>query len=110
MLEILAQVLQNPTSLTVLAIQFLLGFGLGYVTMKVIKYILAFIAILIIGVILNIWALGISLENITSKFGEYSSQAKDLILGLAGTLGLLTIGPILIGFIIGALVSWKIKK
>jgi hypothetical protein len=45
-----------------------------------------------------------------SKFGEYSAQVKNLILGLAETLGLLTIGPVLVGFIIGALISLRIRK
>jgi hypothetical protein len=110
MLDILMQFLQNSTSLVFLAIQFLLGLMLGYVTMKAIKYILALIAILILGVALNIWALGISLEGMASKFGEYSAQVKNLILGLAETLGLLTIGPVLVGFIIGALISLRIRK
>lgn len=106
MLETLTQMLQNPAILTVLAIQFVLGLLLGYISVKVLKYIIAFIIILILGILLNVWSLSLSLESLTSEMGEYASKAKDLIFGLAGTLGLLTIGPIAIGFIIGALIAW----
>lgn len=106
MLETLSQLLQSPAVLIVLLIQFVLGFLLGYISIKALKYIIAFVVILVLGVLLNVWTLSLSLENLTRGMGEYASKAKDLIFGLAGTLGLLTIGPVAIGFIIGALIAW----
>lgn len=98
--------MQNPTVLAVLLIQFLLGFALGYITVKVIKYIIAFIVILVVGVILNVWSLSLSLESLAPKFGEYGAQAKEIILNLMSMLGLLIAGPIIIGFMAGALIAW----
>lgn len=102
----LFQAMQNPTVLAVLIMQFLLGFALGYIMVKVIKYIIAFIAILVIGVILNVWSLSFSLENLAPKLGEYGAQAKEAILNLMSMLGLLTAGPIIVGFTVGALIAW----
>lgn len=106
MLETLAQMLQNPAALAVLAIQFVLGLLLGYISIKALKYIIAFTIILILGTLLNVWSLSLNLESLTGGMGEYASKAKDLIFGIAGTLGLLTIGPLAIGFIFGALIAW----
>ncbi|MEM2947793.1 MAG: hypothetical protein QXN96_06125 [Candidatus Bathyarchaeia archaeon] len=106
LLETLTQMLQSPFALAVLAIQFILGLLLGYISVKVLKYIIAFIIILILGILLNVWSLSLNLESLTRGMGDYASKAKDLIFGLAGTLGLLTIGPIAIGFIVGALIAW----
>lgn len=106
MIDTLVQVLQNPAALVILLIQFVLGFGLGYISVKVLKYIIAFIVILVLGVLLNVWSLGLSLEALTGGMGDYASKAKDLLLGLAGTLGILTVGPVTIGFIVGTLTAW----
>ncbi|MEM0314001.1 MAG: hypothetical protein QW056_02625 [Candidatus Bathyarchaeia archaeon] len=106
MIDMLFQAMQNPTVLAVLVIQFLLGFALGYITVKVIKYIIAFIAILVIGVILNVWSLSFSLEDLAPKLGEYGAQAKEAILNLMSMLGLLIAGPIIVGFMVGALIAW----
>ena len=109
MIEQLMQALQSPTQLGVLLIQFSMGFGLGYISVKALKYVLGFIGILVLGVLLNVWSLGLLLEGMIAQFGEYAMQAKDLIYGLMSTLGLLTIGPTTMGFVMGALVAW-LKK
>ncbi|MEM1716837.1 MAG: hypothetical protein QXE14_00240 [Candidatus Bathyarchaeia archaeon] len=105
MLNVLAQLLQNPVAFIAILVEFILGFSLGYVSIKAIKYILALIAILVAGALLNIWSLGLSLETLVSRFGEYTVKAKDLIMGLAGSLGLLIIGPVMIGFIVGVIAA-----
>ncbi len=103
------QALQSPAQIAILLIQFSMGFGLGYISVKALKYVLGFIGILVLGALLNVWSLGLSLEEMVAQFGEYAMQAKDLIYGLMSTLGLLTIGPTTIGFVIGILVAW-LKK
>lgn len=105
MLDVLFQVLQNPIVFVVMLVEFILGFGLGYLSVKALKYILALIVILIAGAFLNVWSLGISLESLVGRFGEYAIKVKDLLMGLAGTLGLLTLGPVTIGFIVGIVVA-----
>lgn len=105
MLDVLAQLLQSPVTLFVMLVEFVLGFCLGYLSIKVLKYILALIAILVVGVLLNIWSIGLRLEVLTGRFGEYVVKIKDLMMSLAGALGLLTLGPITVGFIVGVVVA-----
>lgn len=104
-MDVLAQLLQNPVMFAVMLVEFVLGFCLGYLSLKVLKYVLALIVILIAGALLNVWSLGLSLESLVGKFGEYAVKAKDLLMGLAGTLGLLTLGPVAIGFILGVVAA-----
>lgn len=105
MLDMLVQFLQNPMTYIVLLVEFILGFCLGYLSLKALKYILALIAVLVAGVFLNVWSLGLSLDKIVGMLGEYSVRAKDLLMGLAGTLGLLTLGPVTLGFLVGVIVA-----
>ncbi|MEM2560320.1 MAG: hypothetical protein QXD53_05995 [Candidatus Bathyarchaeia archaeon] len=105
MLDVLAQLLQSPTALIVMLVEFILGFCLGYLSVRVLKYILSLIVILIAGALLNIWSLGLNLETLTGRFGEYAVKVKDLLMGLAGALGLLTLGPITVGFIVGVIIA-----
>ena len=109
MLDALLQALQNPALIAVFAVQLLLGVALGYIAVKAFKYVLAFIMILVTGTVLNVWSLGLSLEKLSSELGEYALQARDIIFKFAGTLGLLTVGPVTVGFLIGALAAWLRK-
>ena len=101
LMDVTSTVLSNYQSYVVIAIQFLLGFALGYVSVKALKYILAFIAILALGVALSVWSLGSTPQDVLNKLGLTVEALK----GLATLLGLLTVGPTSIGFIIGALVA-----
>lgn len=103
--EILTSALSDPQTAIVMLIQFLLGLALGYISVKAIKYILAFIAILVLGTFLSIWSLGTSTTEVFKTLSDIIGIAKNF----AVVLGLLTIGPISIGFIIGAIVA-LIKK
>lgn len=98
---LLSEVLADPKVSAAIFIQFLLGLGLGYVAVKVFKYILAFIAILVLGTFLSVWSLGGSIENTLSTFGELANTAKSFIT----ILGLMTVGPVSVGFIVGALIG-----
>ncbi|MCS7128590.1 MAG: hypothetical protein N3E36_04445 [Sulfolobales archaeon] len=97
--------LQNPKVLITMLIQFTLGFGLGYFGVKVIKYVLAFIAILVIGAILSIWSLGEPIDAFLSKIVPESKQLLEAIYDFLKFLGVMTVGPIAIGFMLGALVA-----
>ncbi|MEM0014356.1 MAG: hypothetical protein QXS42_07290 [Zestosphaera sp.] len=99
--SLLSEVLADPKVSAVILVQFLLGLGLGYIAVKVLKYIIAFIAILVLGTFLSIWSLGGSVENTLSTFGELANTAKNFIT----ILGLMTVGPVSIGFIVGALLG-----
>lgn len=87
--------------LAAVAIQFLLGLALGYVSVKALKYVLAFIAILILGTFLSVWSLGLTPAQALQTIGTIFQTAKDLAL----VLGLMSIGPVSIGFIVGAIIG-----
>jgi glucan phosphoethanolaminetransferase (alkaline phosphatase superfamily) len=101
LVDILSTVLSNPQSYAVMALQFLLGLALGYIAVKALKYILAFIAILALGTFLSVWSLGTSPQDVLKNIGTTVEAIKSL----AVALGLMTIGPVAIGFIVGALVA-----
>lgn len=61
----------------------------------------AFIAILVLGSFLSVWSLGGSVESSLQMLGEVASAVK----GLLTVLGVMTVGPVSVGFIVGALIS-----
>jgi len=103
--QMFVNALHNPYELITILIEFLLGLGLGYVSVKILKYIIAFIIIVIIGVILNVWSFGGSLSNTLSTLQTEAVSIEPVFRNLMLTLGLFTIGPILLGFIIGILIG-----
>ncbi|MCE4620818.1 MAG: hypothetical protein F7B95_00045 [Desulfurococcales archaeon] len=104
-LNIIDLVTSEPKVAAAILIQLLLGLALGYISAKIAKYIFAFIAIIIIGVLLNVWSLGGSVEDILLQFGEQAKLVKDFVFSLVTTLGILTIGPVSLGFVIGLLIG-----
>jgi hypothetical protein len=97
----LTLLLSQPQTLAIMLVQFLLGLGLGYVAVKALKYVLAFIAILALGTFLSIWSLGSTPKDVLGRLSEVAGIAKELLV----VLGLTSIGPVSIGFIIGALIA-----
>jgi len=107
--NILKVVVSNPMAAASLAIQFFLGFGLGYVAAKTLKYVLAFVGILLLGSFLNVWSFGHTPQEALRNLGVELVKLKDLALSIASALGLLTLGVTTVGFIVGAIVAW-LKK
>jgi len=103
--HLLDLMLTNPKILVAITVQILMGIGLGYYTAKVAKYILALIAIIVIGVILNVWSLGGSVEEVLKNLGAQALELKDVALRFLTLLGVLTVGPVTLGFIIGLLIA-----
>ncbi|OYT46460.1 MAG: hypothetical protein B6U85_07515 [Desulfurococcales archaeon ex4484_42] len=103
--DIIGEALKNPKVLVALVIQFALGLALGYVSVKALKYILAFIGILVLGSVLSVWSLGGSVEDFIANLGMQAQQLLPVIKNFLTTLGLLTVGPVSIGFIIGILIA-----
>ncbi len=103
--DLIGEALKNPRTLAVIALQFLMGLGLGYFSSKVVKYILALIVILVLGTALSIWSLGTSPEGFLVGLYEYFRQLQPHIMALLQLLGLMTIGPVTIGFIVGVLLA-----
>ena len=103
--DIVSVAMSNPNVAIAIGIEIILGAGLGYIMAKMAKYILAFIALLIVGAVLNVWSLGGSIEDFLVKIGITASQFKDVILGFISTLGLLMVGPVTFGFFIGLIIG-----
>jgi len=104
--QLISTAASNPAVAAALAIQFLLGLALGYVAVKAVKYILAFIGILALGAFLNVWALGEgSVEGALEKYYAEIKQYAPQILDFAKALGLMTVTPVSLGFLVGALIA-----
>ncbi len=97
--------LSNPQVAIAIIIEIIMGIALGYVMAKMAKYIIAFIVILIIGAVLNVWSLGGSIQDFLTKLGMTAVEFKKVILGFLGTLGLLMVGPVTLGFLIGIVIG-----
>lgn len=97
----LETVIADPKVAVAIIVQFLMGLGLGYFAVKALKYVVAFIAILVLGSFLSVWSLGGSVESSLEMLGEAASAVK----GLLAVLGVMTVGPVSAGFIVGALIS-----
>lgn len=98
----------NPSSLMVFLIELALGFGLGYFSAKAIKYFLAIVGIFFVGVILNVWAapgLEASLSQQLSSLGLEWSNIYVVITSIIYVIGLTTVLPITVGFIIGIVMA-----
>jgi len=104
--DVLTELLSSPKTLIIFLIQLGLGFGLGYFSVKALKYIIAIISLLILGVLLNIWQFG-GLQGFLKKIGYTVDFAQliKMLTSIASLLGILTILPIGVGFFLGAIVA-----
>jgi len=103
--NIIGQSVTNGKVLVAVIIQFILGLALGYYSAKVIKYMLALIGILVLGAVLSVWSLGGSVDEFVARLGYQAQAAIPMIKGFLATLGILTVGPVTIGFLIGLLLA-----
>lgn len=104
-LGIVDLITSNPKVAISIGIQIILGVALGYTMVKVIKYIAAFIGVIIIGAILNVWSLGGSIEDFIANFGQQAQEVKNFAVNLIKILGILSVGPVTLGFVIGLLIG-----
>ncbi len=97
----------DPKVAFAVIVQILMGIALGYYMAKVIKYFLALIGVIVLGVILNVWSLGGSIEDVLMNLGVQALELKDVVLNFLSMLGVLTIGPITLGFVIGLIIATR---
>lgn len=104
--DVLTELLLSPKTLIIFLIQLGLGFGLGYFSVKALKYIIAILCLLTLGVLLNIWQFG-GLKGFLKKIGYTTDFAQliKMLTSIVSLLGILTILPIGAGFLIGAIVA-----
>jgi len=103
--ELISEALKNPKVLVVVVIQFLMGLGLGYFSFKVWKYLVALIAIIVLGNVLTIWSLGSSPESFLGQLYETFKQFLPNLIAFIQLLGIMTVGPVTIGFIVGIILA-----
>lgn len=103
--DVINVVLSNPQLAIVMLIQFILGLALGYIAVKALKYIIAFIAIMALGLLLSVWTIRTTPEEVLKTIGLTISAVKSIVL----LLGLTTAGPVLVGFIVGVIIA-LVKK
>jgi len=102
--SLITSLLTSPTVLITFFIQFALGIGLGYLSIKVAKYLLALLAIFIVGVLLNVWHSG-NLQDMVPSLNLQWSKVYPIIQALVVLVGLTTVLPITLGCIIGFVVG-----
>ncbi len=102
--SLITSLLTSPMVLITFFIQFALGIGLGYLSVRVAKYLLALLAIFIVGVLLNVWHAG-NLQDMVAGLSLQWSRVYPMIQALLVLVGLTTVLPITLGFIIGFVVG-----
>ncbi len=107
--EVVSVAVSNPKMALTILIEFILGVALGYVGVKAMRYIFAFIGILILGSILSAWSLGGNLEDIAAKLGVELKQLLPLLKQFVITIGATIVGPASIGVIVGVILA-MVKK
>ncbi len=107
--DIVVSILSSSRVVIAIGVEVLLSAALGYVMAKMVRYILAFIALLVIGAILNVWSLGGSVEDFLMRLKGAAGQLKGIVLDFISTLGLLMAGPVTLGFFIG-LITGLLRK
>ncbi len=107
--ELVTKLLTNPKALVVVLIQFFLGFALGYYSAKVVKYVLALIAIIVLGSVLSVWSIGGNVNDFLTKLGTEAVKLWPVIQGILATFGIMTVAPITIGFILGVVTAFARK-
>jgi hypothetical protein len=96
-----APALVQPQALVVVLVNFLLGLGLGYVSFRALKYVLAFVAMLFLGFFLLNVASRVAPVDALQRVGAVVSKLRELVMAFYLTV----FGPIFFGFLVGALIA-----
>ena len=102
----LPELFSNPACILLSVIQFGLGLGIGYSASKAVRYTIAIIGFLTIGILLNVWYFG-GLEGLVQKIG-LTVDADRLVLAasmLISLLAFVSILPMIVGIAVGAVVA-----
>jgi hypothetical protein len=107
--SLVTSIFASQASIIIFIVELVLGFGLGFFSTKVFKHILALIAIFFVGVILHVWQtpqLGTDFTAQLAKVGVTWGQLVPLITSIIVVLGLTTVLPITLGFILGVVAAF----
>jgi hypothetical protein len=90
----------GDNSLLVVLVVFF-GVVLGYISIKVLKYVLSLILVLLLGSLLSMWALSEQVLSMVNSAREIAVGVFSLLLAT----GLLSVSSFTAGFLLGALVA-----
>ena len=96
------KVLFSTKSLVILVLEFIIGVILGYTCVKLIRYTLAFIVLLLLGVIFSILSLSSETYILLRKLIELVIAVVAVLVTLSNILSLCSL---LAGFLVGVLVA-----
>jgi len=112
--ELLSQIASDPVSLAFFIVRLLLGFAIGYVSLRILKYIIFMLIALGVAIFLNIWeAQGgaqpwEAVREALKKLGleKVSWEEINALISSFQTVWLTTtVFPLVIGFVIGLIVA-----
>ncbi len=103
--EIVSAAVGNPKMGLTILIEFVLGLALGYIGVKALRYILAFIGILLLGSVLSAWSLGGGINDIAEKLGVEVKKLLPVLKQFALAIGATIVGPASIGVIVGIILA-----
>ncbi|MCE4601274.1 MAG: hypothetical protein F7C38_06905 [Desulfurococcales archaeon] len=95
----------NPRMAATILIEFLLGVALGYIGVKAIKYILAFIGILLLGSALSAWSLGSNPEELAKTLGMELKDLLPVLKQFVLAVGVTIVGPSALGVLVGVILA-----
>ncbi len=107
MQQIFASVFSHYQSYIAMAVEFFVGLGLGYATVRAAKYLIMMFVLTLLGALLGLWSLGSSLQDVLYKLIGSAEKIWSVIYTLLVGLGILTIGPGAVGFIIGIILGLR---
>ncbi|MCE4602750.1 MAG: hypothetical protein F7B18_06175 [Desulfurococcales archaeon] len=98
----------DPVLAGVIVVNFLVGAALGYLAVRIAKYLIAAVGLMAATLALNVWAYGRSVDELSTlkKIAiETGVEVKDALVEAAKVLGLMTLSPFTLGFIIGLVIG-----
>ena len=112
--ELLYQIASDPVSLAFFVIRFLLGFAIGYVSLRILKYIVFILIALGIALFLNVWeaqggarpweALTEVLKNLGLEEISWET-VQSMIASFQAVWLTTTVFPLVLGFIVGLIIA-----
>lgn len=103
--ELLSSAANNPTMLTAMVIQFVLGFAAGYYMAKIAKYVVALIGVFIIGALIGAWGVSGSVEDTLKSLTQNWLEAKDVAMKMLQFVSTILVGPTALGFFVGLVIG-----
>jgi len=104
--NLLNQIFSSPEALGIWALRFILAFASGYITAKIVKYLIPLIILLTGTFVLSSWTTKVPIDNLFLQIIEWLKKLEKL----ARSLGFASLGPTFLAFILGMSVGFLRKS